>query len=191
MSNRVVHASKFLALILRHRPEVIGITLDPEGWADIEEIILKSGGKLNRDLIDQAVRENNKKRFAVSEDDKRIRANQGHSLKDVDLKFEPVEPPDVLYHGTSSNAIRAINVEGLRKMSRQHVHLSQDIETAYNVGGRHGGSTFVLGVDAKRMYLDDHQFFLSENGVWLTDSVPRQYLTPVDLTDLVRKGWLR
>jgi len=188
MSNSMVHVSKFLSLILRHRPEVIGITLDPEGWADIEELIQKSDGKLTRDLIDQAVRENDKKRFAVSEDGKRIRASQGHSLKDVDLKFEPVEPPAALYHGTSSKVIKAINAEGLQKMSRQHVHLSADLETAYKVGDRHGGTSFTLQVDAKGMHADGHQFFRSENDVWLTDSVPRQYIVPVDLTELVRRG---
>ena len=180
-----IQTSKFLALILRHKPEAIGIILDPEGWADIEEIVAKSGGRLTRELIDRAVEENNKKRYAVSEDGKRIRARQGHSVKDVDLKFDPVEPPDVLYHGTSSDCLQAIQVEGLLKMKRHHVHLSADMDTAYKVGNRHRGTPFVLQVDAKKMHSDGYKFFRSENGVWLTDSVPRQYIVPTDMTNRV------
>ncbi len=181
-----VQVSKFLALVLRHKPEAIGITLDPEGWADIDEILRKGPNWLTRDLIDRAVEENNKKRYAVSEDGLRIRARQGHSVKGVDLRFEPVEPPEILYHGTSSKVVAAINAEGLKKMSRHHVHLTADLPTAYKVGERHGGATFVLQVDAKRMHADGHWFFRAENGVWLTDSVPRQYLVPTNITEHVK-----
>jgi putative RNA 2'-phosphotransferase len=169
-----VRASKFLALILRHKPEVIGLTLDPEGWADIEEIIAKSGGRLTRDIIDWAVAENNKARYAVSEDGLRIRARQGHSVE-VDLGLTPREPPAILFHGTHAGMVEVIRREGLKKMARQHVHLSADPETAKSVGGRRGRPVvFIVG--ARSMHLMGFKFFLSENGVWLTDHVPPGYL---------------
>lgn len=174
MPDPVVTASKFLALILRHKPEVIGLTLDPEGWADIEEVIAKSGGRLTRDLINRAVAENNKARYAVSEDGRHIRARQGHSVE-VDLGLTPREPPAILFHGTHAAVAETIRREGLKKMARQHVHLSADPETAKSVGGRRGRPVvFVVG--ARSMHLMGHKFFLSENGVWLTGHVPPGYL---------------
>ena len=176
MPDPVVTASKFLALILRHKPEVIGLTLDPNGWADIEEVVQKSNGRLTRTLVDRAVAENGKGRYAVSEDGKRIRARQGHSLKDVDVGLKPCEPPEMLFHGTYEGVVSVIKREGLKKMSRQHVHLSADLGTAKSVGGRRGRPV-VFTVKARDMYLTGrHQFFLSENGVWLTDCVPPDYL---------------
>ena len=169
-----VRVSKFLALILRHKPEVIGIQLDPEGWADLDDLVLKSKGQLTRESITEAVASNNKKRFVVSEDRKRIRACQGHSV-DVDLKFQPVEPPKYLYHGSNMNVAGAIQREGIKKMSRQYVHLSEDADTARKVGARKG-SPVIFKVYAGNMHYSGFEFYKSENGVWLTDFVPLTFM---------------
>jgi putative RNA 2'-phosphotransferase len=170
--DNLVSASKFLSLILRHQPEVIGLTLDDAGWADIDTLIRLSQPHkpLTRALIEQVVAENCKQRFAISEDGRRIRANQGHSIE-VDLGFLPVTPPTLLYHGTATRFVDAIRREGLAKRSRQHVHLSADADTATVVGARHG-KPVVLIVRAGEMAAVGHAFFHSENGVWLTDAVP-------------------
>ena len=174
MSNLVVRTSKYLSLILRHKPEEIGLVLDSQGWANIQDILDKVLW-INRPGLDRAVAENNKKRFEVSEDGTRIRAVQGHSIK-VDLEYEPRVPPAVLYHGTYLKVAPVILVEGLKKMKRLHVHLSGDEGTAVNVGGRRGHAVVFL-VDATRMIQNGHTFFQAKNGVWLTDHVPPQYLT--------------
>lgn len=167
-----VSASKFLSLVLRHRPEVIGLSLDDAGWADIDTLIRLSQAHkpLTRALIEQVVEENSKQRFAISEDGRRIRANQGHSI-DVDLGFVPVTPPALLYHGTATRFLETIGREGLVKRSRQHVHLSADADTATAVGARHGKPA-VLIIRTGEMATAGHAFFRSENGVWLTDAVP-------------------
>jgi len=154
---------------------VIGLKLDGEGWASIDEIIEKSGGKLTRDLIDRAVRDNPKQRFGVSGDGKRIRARQGHSFP-VELGLVPVEPPEVLYHGTYPKAIDAIRAEGLSKMNRQHVHMAADTETASSVGMRRG-TPVLLRIRSGAMHKAGYEFFRSENGVWLTEHVPSEYIT--------------
>ena len=171
MSN-VVSTSKFLSLVLRHQPEVIGLSLDDAGWADIDTLIRLSQAHkpLTRALIEQVVEENSKQRFAISEDGRRIRANQGHSI-DVELGLRPLAPPTLLYHGTATRFVEAIRREGLVKRSRQHVHLSADADTATAVGARHGKPS-VLIVRAGEMSAAGHAFFRSENGVWLTDTVP-------------------
>lgn len=172
MSN--VKNSKWLSMILRHQPESIGLTLDDEGWADIDDLVAKSRGRINREQVLDAVQDNDKQRFAVSDDGKRIRARQGHTIE-VDLKLEPITPPDVLYHGTYPKAVAAIQREGLKKMQRQHVHMAADLHTASSVGMRRG-SPVVYTVLSARMHEDGYLFFRSENGVWLTDHVPSQYL---------------
>ncbi|HNO26924.1 MAG TPA: RNA 2'-phosphotransferase [Leptospiraceae bacterium] len=170
----IVKVSKFLSFILRHSPESIGIVLDERGWADISEIIQKSSLNLNFEIIEKTVQENNKKRFAISPDRKKIRANQGHTVQtDVQLKRET--PPPFLYHGTAEKHLELILKEGLKPMKRLHVHLSKDIETALSVGRRHGKPS-VLKIHSGRMYEDGFVFYLSENSVWLTDSVPVQYI---------------
>lgn len=171
----IVRASKFLSLVLRHRPEQIGLVLDEHGWADIDEIVGKSKGRLTRDLIDAAVRDNNKQRFSVSDDGKRIRARQGHTVE-VDLDLLPQAPPLVLFHGTHEGVKETILREGLRKMQRHHVHLSLGVETALGVGGRRG-KPVLFRVDAGAMSASGHLFYCSENGVWLTDHVPPEFLT--------------
>jgi len=176
MPDPVVAASKFLALVLRHDPGRIGLRLDDAGWADIEELIARAAGHhpLTRPLIERAVAENDKRRYAISEDGRRIRARQGHSVA-VDLDLPAVTPPAVLYHGTATRFLEAILREGLDRRSRQHVHLSADIGTATRVGARHGRPV-VLCVDAAAMVAAGHVFHLSENGVWLTDAVPPGFL---------------
>lgn len=174
-SQTLARTSKYLSLILRHRPGSIGLTLDAQGWAEIGALIEKADIKLTRSLIEEVVATSEKQRFALSADGLRIRANQGHSVA-VDLGLAPVAPPPVLYHGTATRFLDAILAEGLKPMDRQKVHLSSDVATATAVGRRHGAPV-VLTVDSAAMATDGHVFTCSENGVWLTDSVPPRYLS--------------
>lgn len=178
MRKDLEQCSKFLSLVLRHKPEALGLTLDENGWVDVEQLLAaanKQGKEWTIDLINETVSTNDKQRFSISDDGKRIRANQGHSLKNVELELKPKEPPRILYHGTVDRFLEAIKRKGLQKMNRQHVHLSSDIETAQNVGGRRG-KPVILEIASKEMFLDSNQFFLSENGVWLTEQVPAKYI---------------
>ena len=177
MTKDIVATSKFLSLVLRHRPDVIGITLDAEGWVPVEDLLAacaRHGRAIPRAQLDVVVRTNDKQRFAFSADGRRIRANQGHSLP-IDLGLVSVEPPDRLYHGTVPRFLESIRQEGLIKGKRHHVHLSPDVETATNVGQRRGRPV-VLVIEAGRMFRDGHKFYQSENGVWLTDAVPPEYI---------------
>lgn len=177
MTSKIQSASKFLSLILRHQPEVIGIALDAEGWADIDQLISLSNAKgtaLSRELVQEIVATSDKQRFAIDATGTRIRANQGHSIE-VDLKLAAQVPPPMLFHGTATRFADAIRAEGLRPGSRQHVHLSADVVTATTVGTRHG-KPLVLSVRADAMARDGMAFYLSANGVWLTDSVPASYI---------------
>lgn len=170
--------SKFLSLLLRHRPEKIGLNLDKNGWAEVEELRTKSAKhnvRITLEQLDIVVETNNKKRFIFNDDKTKIRANQGHSLKTVDLEFENIEPEEFLYHGTVDKFINAIRKGGLKKMNRQHVHLSKDRETATNVGSRRG-KPIILSVRSGEMYRDGFEFYRSENGVWLTNEVPTRYI---------------
>ena len=171
------HASKFLSLILRHRPEVVDISLEEAGWVDVDTLLTAIQTQKNwytRKVLDEVVATNNKKRFEFSDDGVKIRARQGHSV-DVDLGYEPKEPPDKLYHGTALKFIDSIRAQGLRKMKRHHVHLSQDHDTASNVGSRHG-TVVVLTIDSKKMFEDGHKFYVTGNGVWLVESVGSNYI---------------
>jgi len=170
--------SKFLSLILRHQPEAIHLELDENGWADIEELREKSArNKINFTLeeLDEVVETNNKQRFAFNEDKTKIRANQGHSI-DVDLALTPQQPPEYLYHGTAEINIPSILEKGIEKRSRQHVHLSSDKETATKVGMRHG-KPVILTIRTGLMFQEGIEFYLSENGVWLTDFVDAKYIS--------------
>lgn len=174
---QITAVSKFMSLVLRHKPETIGLTLDVNGWADTTELINKmnSNGKaITFYELNYVVATNSKKRFAFNNDKTKIRANQGHSLA-VDLQLQPVKPPVQLYHGTSLQSVSSILKTGLEKRSRQHVHLSPDIETAMIVGKRHGKPAVFL-VDAATMEEDEFDFYLSKNKVWLTEHVPVKYL---------------
>lgn len=174
---QLTHISKFLSLVLRHQPETIGIQLDRNGWTDIKELIEKAndnGIKFDRETLNHIVATNPKKRFAFNETLDKIRASQGHSIE-IELGYTNQKPPEILYHGTSEKSVHSINETGLEKRSRQHVHLSSDIKTAIKVGQRHG-KPFVFKILAEQMYNDTFQFFISDNGVWLTDNVPTKYL---------------
>ncbi|MEJ5146959.1 RNA 2'-phosphotransferase [Sphingobacterium sp. MYb388] len=178
---QLTHISKFLSLVLRHQPKTIGIQLDQNGWTDIKELIEKAnenGISFDRDTLNYIVATNPKKRFAFNETLDKIRASQGHSIE-IELGYESQKPPEILYHGTSEKSVQSIIDKGLEKRSRQHVHLSSDIETAIKVGRRHG-KPVVLKVLAEKMYTDNFQFFISANGVWLTDHVPARYLKSND-----------
>jgi len=169
--------SKFLSLILRHRPETIGLRLDSNGWADVEELISKSEGHnqpFSKADLEEIVSTNDKQRFIFNESNTKIRANQGHSIE-VELNLQSQVPPELLYHGTVEKFLVSIKTEGLQKMSRQHVHLSKDIETAKKVGTRRG-EPIILNVSSAAMFKDGYIFYLSENGVWLTDNVPPVYI---------------
>lgn len=172
---RARQLSKFLSLVLRHDPGRIGLVLDGGGWAAVDDIVARAGFPTDAAAIAEVVRASDKQRFALSPDGQRIRANQGHSFP-VDLGLTPVPPPDVLFHGTAGKALPAIMAEGLRPMARQHVHLSPDPGTAVKVGQRHGRPV-VLRVAAGRMAAAGRIFYLSANGVWLTDAVAPEYLT--------------
>ncbi|CAL2103557.1 putative RNA 2'-phosphotransferase [Tenacibaculum sp. 190130A14a] len=170
--------SKFLSLLLRHQPDKIGLTLDKNGWAFVEELISKSkksGTWFSMEDLEFVVKTNDKQRFAFNEDKTKIRANQGHSLKNVEVLTEIKEPPTFLYHGTVAKFISSIKEKGLQKMSRQHVHLSADKETAIKVASRRG-KPIILTIRTGEMYREKHPFFQSENGVWLTDQVPTKYI---------------
>lgn len=171
------HLSKFLSLVLRHQPQTIGLTLDAAGWADVEELLTRlthHGHPADRALLETLVAQSDKQRFALSPDGQRIRANQGHSVP-VELGYTPQTPPELLYHGTATRHLEAIRAEGLVRGSRHHVHLSPDTDTARRVGQRHGRPA-VLTVRAGDMSRAGHAFFVSDNGVWLTDAVPPQFL---------------
>jgi putative RNA 2'-phosphotransferase len=170
-------ASKFLSLILRHKPETIGISLDARGWALVQDIIDKSTGRevsFTKDLLEGVVSNCRKQRFEFNEDCTRIRCRQGHSL-DIELGLQATEPPEYLFHGTATRFLQSILAEGLKKQQRQHVHLSIDDNTATAVGSRYG-KPVVLKILAGKMFRDGHIFYISANGVWLTDSVPPQYI---------------
>ena len=172
---------RFLAFILRHKPESVGIALDEHGWADIDLLIegMNATGtvSVDRDIILAEVAKDNKGRYAISPDGKRIRARQGHSIE-VDAQLTECTPPPVLYHGTGEKYAASIDTEGLISKTRLYVHLSGDIETARNVGSRHGAPV-IYSVDCAKMSADGYIFLLSENGVWNTKEVPAVYLTKV------------
>lgn len=172
----LVAASKFMSLVLRHRPDVIGLELDASGWADIAALIRLSPPHrpLTRGLIEAVVAGSDKQRFAISEDGLRIRANQGHSVS-VDLGLETEAPPEHLFHGTATRFVADIRREGLTRRQRHHVHLSADIDTATRVGARHG-KAIVLVVRAADMAAAGHAFHRSVNGVWLTNAVPVAFI---------------
>ena len=175
---QLVSSSKFLSYVLRHKPESIGLTLDENGWVQIADLIRcasQTRHKITRDLLQSIVEKNDKKRYTISEDGLRIRAVQGHS-RNVNLGLTPVQPPDLLYHGTTDKNLASIKTHGLLKGNRQYVHLSPDVRTATNVGRRHG-KPVVLVINSKIMHEHNIPYFLSENGIWLTDHVPVEYIT--------------
>ena len=168
--------SKYIALILRHKPEAIGITLDEHGWANVDELIagVNKTQPLTMALLDEIVRTDDKQRFSFNEDKTKIRANQGHSIP-VDVELEELEPPEYLWHGTGEKYCESIEQNGLIAKTRLYVHLSKDMETAVKVGTRHG-RPIVYRVCSGQMYRDGYRFFRSVNGIWLIKYVPAVYL---------------
>ena len=175
MSDNLKNASKFLSLILRHKPQVIGITLDKNGWADVDELIegINKNGKfsIDIDMLEEIVKTDNKQRYKFSDDKKKIRANQGHSIN-VDVELKETQPPEILWHGTGEKYVDRINSEGLKPQSRLYVHLSKDFQTAETVGKRHG-KPVIYKIKSGEMY---NKFYLSENGVWLVKYVPTDFM---------------
>lgn len=172
--------SKFISLILRHKPEEIGITLDEFGWAKTEDLINginDSGRNMNMNILEEIVRTDNKQRYSFNEDKTKIRANQGHSIP-VNVELKELEPPNTLYHGTARKSLAGIQYQGIKPMSRLYVHLSKDFEIARQVGARHG-EPVILVIDAHRMYKNGIKFYLSENGVWLTEYVDPKYILSI------------
>ena len=173
----LVSVSKFMSLVLRHQPQKIGLELDAAGWASVDELLRLSaaaGQPFSHDDLVDVVAISDKQRFALSEDGRRIRANQGHTIE-IELGLPTLVPPDALFHGTAKRFLEAILREGLSRRARHHVHLTADRDTAIAVGRRYGVPV-LLRIDAKRMHNDGHVFRCSANGVWLADDVPTVYL---------------
>jgi putative RNA 2'-phosphotransferase len=174
-----VPLERLLAKHLRHDPEGLGLTLAPGGWVPIDALMAGCRHRnfhFSREELDYVVANNNKQRFTIDETGTRIRANQGHSVE-IDLQLELLTPPDVLYHGTAQHFLEGILKMGVSKMARHHVHLSVDTQTAHAVGVRHG-KPVVLRIDSAAMSRDGYEFYRSDNGVWLTDTIPPQYIQP-------------
>lgn len=167
---------KYLSMILRHRPEVADVRIDEHGWAEVDQLIkgISRHREVDFDLLLDIVNADSKQRFSFSEDMKRIRANQGHSIN-VNVQMNELTPPDMLYHGTGKKSVNSIMKQGILKKDRLYVHLSKDFETAVNVGRRHG-KPVVFRVHSGRMHTDGYRFFLSDNGVWLVKHVPAKYI---------------
>lgn len=175
--NDVKRISKFMSLVLRHQPDKIGIELDGAGWTDVDELLsamARHGKRVSRDMLDYVVQSNDKQRFSWSEDGKRIRANQGHSV-DVDLGYESADPPEILLHGTPTRFVDDIRHGGLMKMARHHVHLHVDEKTSLAVGQRRG-KPVLLKIRAQEMASQGYEFFVTPNKVWLTAEVPPEFI---------------
>ena len=168
--------SKYISLILRHKPETIGITLDEHGWANVDELIsgIAKTHEMNMNILEKIVSTDEKRRYSFNDDKTKIRANQGHSIQ-VDVELEEMRPPEILWHGTGEKFTGSIDEQGLIPKSRLYVHLSKDEETAFKVGTRHGKPVLYI-VKAEEMFKDGYKFYLSKNGVWLTKEVPVKYL---------------
>ena len=175
----LTNTSKYLSLILRHKPETIGITLDEHGWANVDELIagIAKTHRCSMDILEEIVRTDEKQRYSFNEDKTLIRANQGHSIP-VDVELEEVMPPAELWHGTGEKYTESIDKQGLIPKSRLYVHLSGDEDTAVRVGRRHGKPVLYI-VKSGEMYRDGFRFYLSKNGVWLTKEVPVKYLEKI------------
>jgi putative RNA 2'-phosphotransferase len=173
-----ISISKFLSYVLRHEPQAIGLVLGDQGWVDVADLVEKAranGTAITAADVARVAANSDKKRFTLSDDGLRVRAAQGHSVT-VDLGLQPVTPPEVLYHGTATRFREPILLEGLKPQARQQVHLSADTETATKVGQRHG-KPLIFNVAAGQMHAQGHRFFQADNGVWLTDTVPPEFLS--------------
>ena len=177
MGNKNDKLSVFISLILRHKPQVINIVLDEQGYANVDELIKgvnDSGRNLTQEILENIVKTDDKGRYSFNANKTKIRANQGHSVN-VDVGLKEVIPPKVLYHGTAERNLDSILMNGIKKMNRLYVHLTDNLETAKKVGKRHG-KPIVLAINTKKMIKDGYRFYLSDNGVWLTDFIPKGYI---------------
>lgn len=171
--------SKTLSYALRHRPDAFGLTLDAGGWTGLTSLLTimhKRNVDTSKEEIEEIIANSDKKRFELDSDGNAIRATYGHSA--IKIEFTPVEPPPVLYHGTSNRAwAECISHDGLKPMNRKYVHLSSDYKTAVKVGSRHDRSPIILTVDAAAMHKDGFEFYHSANdGTWMVCKVPRKYI---------------
>jgi putative RNA 2'-phosphotransferase len=176
-NNRLVQISKAMSKALRHKPQSLGLQLSLSGWVSVDALLTafhRKGFNLTRAELEQVVALNDKQRFAFDETKQNIRASQGHSVP-VELGLIALEPPEILFHGATAQSLTAILKTGLEKMKRHHVHLSMDTQTALRVGSRHG-KAIILKIRALEMHRAGHEFFCSQNGVWLADAVPPQFL---------------
>lgn len=173
MSGSKEKISKRLSYVLRHRPDSIGLLLDENGYVEVESLLsalAAHGEQVTIEQLNELVQTNDKKRFSFDPSGLRIRANQGHSLE-IDLNYQQKVPPPVLYHGTAARFVESIRQKGLVKGQRHHVHLTESKETALAVGSRYGKAVLLL-VNTVEMQHNGAVFFLSDNQVWLTESVP-------------------
>lgn len=175
----IIKTSRYISMILRHKPQVIGITLDEHGWANVDELIegVNKTHPLTMDVLEEIVKTDDKQRYSFSEDKTLIRANQGHSIS-VDVELEEVVPPEYLYHGTGEKYVASIDEQGLIPKSRLYVHLSADTDTALKVGKRHG-KPVIYRINCKAMAEQGYKFYRSVNGVWLTKSVPVEFMCKI------------
>lgn len=179
LSKTQINISKTISYALRHKPEEFGLTLDNEGWVDIDVFIEAFANHshpihISENDIKAIIDSSEKKRFEISNG--KIRATYGHSTKSR-IEFSETVPPDILYHGTSHKAIDNIRHEGLKPMNRQYVHLSSDFKTAIIVGSRHDKNPIILTIDSKRMHLDGFKFFHSaHDGTWMCEKVAPEYI---------------
>ena len=182
MASRAVKISKYLSYHLRHRPDLLGLELAPGGWVEIDKLLQaarENSFPISEIELKQVVEQNDKQRFSFSNTGNLIRANQGHSVA-IDLQLKPIAPPNILYHGTHRSVVAVIQQQGLKKMSRHHVHLSSELKDAITVGKRRG-EPVVFQIDALQMNQANYKFYRSDNGVWLTEFVPVKYIQAIDL----------
>lgn len=174
---RLVKISKYLSKHLRHQPERLGLTLEDGGWVKVKDLLeacARNNFPISLEALIETVEKNDKQRFSFDETGEKIRANQGHSVK-IDLQLKPQTPPAKLFHGTAERNVSMIEEHGLRKMARHHVHLSSDTETARRVGIRYG-KPVIFEIDTAQMLNEGFEFYVSENGVWLVETVPPKFL---------------
>lgn len=179
MTKDIIKQSKFIAKVLRHDPESINLTIDDGGWASVKDLIANTRVPINMSELEHIIATDDKMRYSFSTDKKKIRANQGHSI-DIKMDYKIQTPPNELYHGTKSKTMTIICKTGLDKMDRTHVHLSKDINTATTVANRRSGNSVIITINTKRMVEDGYEFRVSENGVWLIESVPMKYFKQIN-----------
>jgi putative RNA 2'-phosphotransferase len=182
MNKKLIKPAKYMSLLLRHKPELENLDMDKYGCVFVEQLIHSLN--ITMEELIEIVNNDNKQRFSFNSELTKIRVNQGHSLSWIELKLIEQTPPDILYHGTSKKFLSSIYEKGIiknfGKFQRNHVHLSIDLKTAENVGKRHG-TVYILYINSKQMFIDGYKFYLSENNVWLTNNIPRKYISNLSL----------